>query len=1024
MIATILRFSIRRRGLIVCLTLLFVGLGLYNLTQLSVDAVPDVTNRQVQINALAPALGAEEMERRVTFPLELALAGMPRLEEVRSLSQFGLSQLTVIFHDDTDIYRARQWVAERLQQATDSLPPGVKTEMAPVSTGLGEILYLRLRNPRLSLMERRSLMDWVVRPQLRSVAGLADVNTWGGEVRQIQVSVDPERLQQHELAVDDVIRAIQENNANGGGAFIEQASQQQVVQVEGMLTRPEDLEKISVTPAQGPPIWLGLLSQVGFGPMIRQGAITQDGAGEEVYAICLLLLGENGSAVVEAVKARLPGIEKSLPEGSSLEPFLDRSRLIAATLRTAGQNLLEGGILVVGLLFAFLLQLRAGLIVSSAIPLAMLFAMCGMRYFGISANLMSLGAIDFGIIVDGSVIIVENCVRRLADERHRLGRALSEAERLEAIASASIEVRQATQFGEILILASYLPILALAGLEGKMFRPMGWTVIMALGGAMICTLTVVPALCGYFLKAEEEPEHPLIHWLLPRYQRSIQFLMNWGKSVMLAALAIALLGVWLFFRLGTEFIPELAEGAVAVQITYPAGISLKESIRLSTAAEKTVKRLCSGLVERVVTRIGRPEIATDPMLTCQTDLLIELRPGVAQEVVVDRLSEEMSGKPGVDVSFTQPIKMRMMELIEGVGIRADLGIKLFGDDHKELARQAQRVAALVKTVPGAADVTVEMTQGLKQLQIEVDRARLAQFGVTVADVNRIVESAVGCRPVSSINDGNQRFEIVVRLPDNLRNDVDVIGKLLISNSRGEHLPLNQLATLSDRLGPVQISRENGKRRIVIQSNVRGRDLGSFVEAVQARLDRDLKLPVGYYLQYAGTYEKLQSGRARLALVVPLTFLMVFGLLYWTFASLRLAALVFTSIPLAITGGVTALWLRGMSLSISAAVGFVALAGVAVLNGVVMLTFIEQLRRDGEPAHLAVVRGAGLRLRPVLMTACVAAFGFLPMAISHGAGAEVQRPLATVVIGGLFSSSLLTLLVLPVLYRLSQPREVV
>ncbi len=1010
MIAAILRFSIRKRGLVLGLTCLFLLVGLYRASQLSIDAVPDVTNRQVQINALAPSLGAEEMERRVSFPLEMALAGLPHLQEVRSLSQFGLSQLTVVFRDDTEIYLARQWVAERLAQAV--LPPGVKTEMAPVSTGLGEILYLRLANPALPLMERRRLMDWVVRPQLRGVPGLADVNVWGGEVRQIQVALDPRQLEYHNLSLDEVVRAVQDNNANGGGAFIRQGSQQQVVQVAGMLKQPEELADISLSPA----LRLGDVGIIGLGPMIRQGAITQDGRGEEVYAICLLLFGENGSQVVEGVRQRLPAIEKSLPAGTRLEPFLDRGRLIGATLHTAGKNLLEGALLVIGLLFAFLLQLRAGLIVSCLIPLAMLFAMSGMGYFGISANLMSLGAIDFGIIVDGSVIMVENCLRRLSESE-----VTSEEERLEVIARAALEVRQATQFGEILILASYLPILALAGLEGKMFRPMGWTVILALTGAMICTLTVIPALCGYFLKAGPEPEHPLFHWILPRYRAALEVLMDWKRAVAGLALLVAGLGLLLFSRLGSEFIPELSEGSVAMQITYPPGINLEESIRLSTAAERLVHQQCQGLVQRVVTRIGRPEIATDPMLTCQTDVLVDLLPGASQDEVVSRLSRVFSGRPGMDVSFTQPIKMRMMELIEGVGIRADLGIKIFGEDHHELQRQARLLAAILRQVPGAADVSIEMTQGLRQLQIEVRRDRLAQYGVSVQDINRVVESAVGCAPISSLNDGNQRIDIVVRLPENLRSDPQVIGKLLITNARGEHIPLEQLALLREQLGPVQISREDGKRRIVVQANVRGRDLGGFVQEVRARLDAQLRLPVGYYLRYAGTYEKLQSGRQRLTLVVPLTFALVFGLLYWTFGQLRLAALVFSSIPLAMTGGLAALWLRGMNFSISAAVGFVALAGVAVLNGVVMLTFIEQLRAQGLSLRQAAVQGAVLRLRPVLMTACVAALGFLPMALATGSGAEVQRPLATVVIGGLLSSSALTLLLLPALLELFSPR---
>jgi len=1013
-IERILRFSIRHRLPVVLATLVLVILALVQARQLSIDAVPDVTNRQVQVNVEASALGPEDVERRITFPLEVALGGLPEVENFRSISQFGLSQVTLIFRDTTNIHLARQMVNERIQEVKEQLPPDTQVSMAPISTGLGEVLYLRLYNPKLTLMERRRLMDWVVRPQLRSLPGLADVNTWGGEVRQIQVRVDPSRLLEYSLDLGAVSKAIQANNANGGGSFLLRGPEQQLVTSQGLLRDLDDLRAIVLKQEDQVPVLLSQVARVEEGPMLRQGALTQNGEREEVYAICLLLVGENGHQVVERVKAKIPTIEASLPPGSRLIPFLDRSRLVNSTLKTATTNLLEGGLLVIGLLFLFLLQLRAGLLVSCAIPISMVFALMGMRHFHISANLMSLGAIDFGLIVDGAVIIVENCVRRLSLAREHLGRGLTQRERLDTIAQAACEVRSATQLGEIIILSTYLPILSLQGIEGKMFRPMGWTVILALTAAMVLSFTLIPALCAYFLKDEEEPHHPVLARLEAAYAQVLGFCLGRPSiAVGLSALSLGL-SLLLLGRLGTEFIPELDEGAVAVQVTFPTGISLPESVRQSLKIERLIRDQMGNLATNVVTRIGRPEIATDPMLTSQTDVIVELAPGANRERVIEQLSKRLSSLNGLELSFTQPIKMRMMELIEGVGVRADLGIKVFGANHAELGRQAEKVAEVVRRVPGAADVMVEVTQGLPQLQIDLDRARLAPYGLSVTDVNQVLEAALGGRPVSSINDGNERFDITVSLDKNYRDDPQALANLLIPTADRNLIPLSQLARLEERQSPVQISREQGKRRVVVQSNVRGRDLGSFVEEVQRRVAQEVKLPTGYYLQYGGTYEKLQSGRARLQLVVPLTFGLVFGLLYFNFGDLRLAGLVFTGIPLAVSGGVVALWLRAMPVSISAAIGFVALAGVAVLNGVVMVTFIESLGQSHDNWYKAILEGARMRLRPVLMTASVASFGFFPMALSHGAGAEVQKPLATVVIGGLISSTLLTLLLLPTL----------
>lgn len=1016
MIDTILSLSIRYRGLVCVLALLFLVGATVALQGLPVDAVPDVTNRQVQLNTVAPALGAEEVERRVTFPLELALSGLPKVTEVRSISQFGLSQITLVFTDDTDVYFARQQVNERLQ-GLEGLPPGCRVEMSPISSGLGEVYYFRLTNPDLSLRERRSLMDWVVRPALKTVPGLADVNIWGGEARQVHVIVDPARVRSFGLTIPDLARAVERNNANGSGSLIRTGPEQEVVRTLGMLQSLDDVRQIVVGQKGSVPILLGQVGIVQEGSLTRQGAVSANGNGEEVYGIALLLLGENGRTVVEGVKERLAQIESALPPGSRLDGFLDRSVLIRSTLATAVRNLVEGGLLVAGLLFLFLLQIRAGLIVSCAIPLSMLAATLGMRYLNISANLMSLGAIDFGLIVDGAVIIVENCLRRLALRRECKGAELTEEERLEEIRAGSAEVRRATILGEILILSTYFPILSLGGIEGKMFRPMGLTVILALLGAMLCSFTVIPALCAYFLKSGSEHRHPLLEPLTRAYQELLGRVIRRPRVVLGAAVLATLVSVPVLMRLGSDFIPELEEGALAVQVTYPTSISLDEAVRQSGQIEKALLSRFPDQVREVVTRIGRPEIATDPMLTCQTDVLVDLKPGSYQR---EPLLAEMSaylerGFPGLDISYTQPIKMRMMELIEGVGIRSDLGIKLFGSDHEVLAAEARKIAAVVEKVPGAADVQVEITEGLPQLQIVIDRAAIARFGISVDDVNQVVETLLGGRPLTTINDGNQRYDLVLRLPAESRNDPEVIRRLPVPSPLGPSVPLHQLARVERIQGLVQISRENGKRRIVIQSNVRGRDLGGFVEEVQRRVAAEVKLPVGYYLEFGGTYEKMQSGRARLAVVVPLTFMLVLGLLYLTFQDLGLALLICTGIPFAVMGGVVALWLRALPISISALIGFVALAGVAVLNGVVMLTFIQDLRAQGKSAEEAVVQGAVTRLRPVLMTAAVASLGFLPMALSHGSGAEVQRPLATVVIGGVVTSTLLTLWVLPVLY---------
>ncbi|WP_395144035.1 efflux RND transporter permease subunit [Armatimonas sp.] len=1021
MIEAIVKFSLKQRAVVLILSALLLGLGIWNAQQLPIDAVPDITNVQVQVNVTAPSLGAEEVERQLTFPLEIALAGLPKLEETRSISQFGLSQIVLVFEEGTDLYFIRNLVAQRLEGAKEQLPPRVKAELGPVTTGLGEIYYARLDNPNLSLMERRSLMDWVVRPALLSVPGLAEVNTWGGEARQVQVQLDPQKLQALGFSVPDVVKAISESNENAGGAAISQGGEQQLVRSIGTAKGADDLKKIVLGAPEGVPVTLAQVAVITDAPLVRQGAMTANGQGEQVYAINLLLIGENGRIVVERTKEKLLAIEKSLPPGSKLLGFLDRAELIERTLQTAIKNLVEGGVLVIIVLFLFLLQLRAGLIVSAVIPLAMLFAVIGMRVFHVSANLMSLGAIDFGLIVDGAVIIVENTVRRLVEARHHSNRDLTEPERQDVIYRAAAEVLKPSLAGIVIIMAAYLPILSLDGVEGKMFRPMGLTVLFALTGALLLSLTLVPALCSLFLKARSEKRHPVLHQMERAYRPLLEGTLRLPVVPVTLSVALLAIAIWLFPRLGSEFMPQLDEGAIAVEAIYAPSISLDEVVERAGVAERFIQQKFPDEIKEVVTRIGRPEVATDPMLINQTDILIDLnspsqwKKAKSKAELVEKVATELNKLPGMGVSLTQPIQMRMGELLAGVGQRSDLGVQLFGPDPATLASEADKLTRLIRSVPGAVDVRAETTQGLPQLQIALDRDTIARYGVRIAEVNATLAAAVGGQVATTLSDGATRVDVSVRLQERFRSTPEAIGEIPISLVGGGSIPLRQLARISSIEGPVQISRENGQRRITVQSNVRGRDLGSLAEDVKKKLNAEYKAPVGYRLEFAGTFEQLQSGRARLAIVTPLAFLLIFSLLYTTFGSLKQAALVFTGIPLAVTGGVFALYLRGLPFSISAGIGFIALAGIAVLNGVVLVSFINDLHREGKPTREAVVEGAVARLRPVLMTASVAGIGFLPMAVASGAGAEVQKPLATVVIGGLISATLLTLVVLPTLY---------
>lgn len=1020
MLEAIIRFSVRNRAIVLVLTVLLVGAAVYQALQLPIDAVPDITNKQVVINALAPGLGAQEVERQITFPIELGLAGLPYLKETRSVSMFGLSQVTVVFDDSMDIYFARQLVSERLQAIQDTLPPGVRAEMGPVSTGLGELAHIEIRNPDLNLMERSTLADWVVRPQLLTTPGLAEITRWGGATRQFQVQVDPKRLESYGLTLRDVLEAIATNNQNTGGAYILRGGQQALVRGVGQLSGLDDLRRVVIASHNGTPITLSQVATITEAPAVRYGAMTQNGEGEQVYVVTLLLIGENGRVVVQRVKEKLIQIEKSLPAGTRLIVHLDRAKLINGTLRTVLTNLTEGALLVVILLFLFLLQLRAGLIVSSVIPLAMMVAVLGMRMFGVSVNLMSLGAIDFGLIVDGAVIIVENTVRRLSQAVRATPGGLTRDELERLIHDSTVEVIRPALFGVFIIMAAYVPILTLSSVEGRMFRPMGLTVIFALTGAMLLSLTAVPALCAQFLKPQAERENRVLGWLSRLYERALRWHLDRRAFTLTVALLFVAICFSLFTRLGSVFVPELDEGNIAIPSSYPPDTSLEEVVRLSGRLEKHLRARFPNEIAHIFTRIGRPEAATDPMLNNQVDIMLELHPrerwrrARTKPELVEQVAQEVAKMPGLSPTFTQPIKMRMDEMLEGVGVRADLAVKIFGADMEQLNRIGRLVEAEVRKVRGAVDVALETTEGLPQLQIAIDRERIARYGIHVQDVMDAIEAALAGKVATTIVQGNQRVEVALRLQEAYRKTPEAIGRLLIPTPSGARVPLSQIAEIKIVEGPVRITRENGQRRVLVLANARGRDLGSVAEEVQQRLQR-LNLPVGYWIEYGGSYEHLVSGRARLSLVVPATFSAILMLLILALGNIRYALMVFTAIPFALTGGILSLLMRGMPFSMSAGVGFIALGGIAVLNGLVMISAINQLRLQGRSCLEAVIEGARMRMRPVLMTASVASFGFLPMAISHGMGAEVQRPLATVVIGGLITSTLLTLIVLPTLY---------
>jgi cobalt-zinc-cadmium resistance protein CzcA len=1012
MLNWVIGWSLRHRFAVIAGWLAVVGIGLVAFRDLPIDAFPDTTPVQVQINTTAPALSPLEIERQITAPVERAISGLPGLKEVRSLSRFGMSQVVVIFDDDTDIYLARQVVSERLDRA--ELPAGVtRPQLGPVATGLGEVFHYVVTGDK-SAAELRTIQDWIIQPQLVSVPGVAEVNSWGGDKRQVQVVVDPLLLQKHELTLADLIGALERNNANVGGGTLDQAGESSLIQGVALVTAPADVGKIVVAAKDGVPLRVGDVARVVEGRAIRRGAVTADGQGEVVLGLGFMLMGENSHAVTRRLEARLDEIRKSLPAGVEVTPVYQRTTLVDQVLRTVRTNLLEGALLVIAILFIFLGNLRAGLIVASAIPLSMLFAFDMMTRFGIAGSLMSLGAIDFGLIVDSSVIMVENSVRRLSEDA-------TDASKLDVVREAAIEVRKPTMFGELIIMVVYLPILTLEGVEGKLFRPMALTVVFALAGSMLLSLTLMPALSSLLLpRRPREGDNWLVRNLKRGYRPILAGALRWRWAVLAGAVLLVVNAGLLATRLGSEFVPRLREGSIVINTVRLASVSLEESVRYGTHIERALLAKFPDEIDRVWTRTGSAEVATDPMGIELSDVFITLTPrsqwkrADTQDELVAAMQEELSVLPGMRMIFTQPIEMRVNEMI--AGIRADVGVKLFGDDFDTLKTKAAEIQRALEAIPGAADVVTEQITGQPILEIAVDRDAIARRGIAAREVLDVVE-ALGTLEVGELQDGERRFPIAIRLADRYRADREAVGRIHVTTANGDSIPLAKLATIRTVDGPAAINREWAKRRIVVQANVRGRDVGSFVEDARAAIARDVDLPPGYYIRFGGQFEHLERAKARLMLVVPAALILIFVLLYATYGRVLDAARVFTGVPFAAVGGVAALWLRDMPFSISAGVGFVALSGVAVLGDMVLVSTLRQYLDRGMPLMPAIRQAAEQRLRPVLMTGLVASIGFLPMALNTGTGAEVQRPLATVVVGGVLSSMLLTLVVIPVLYSM-------
>lgn len=1028
MLEVILKNAINRRWLMMSLVLLIIGIGVWSYQKLPIDAVPDITNVQVQINTEAPGYSPLEAEQRITYLIENELSGLPKLNYTRSLSRYGLSQVTVVFEEGTDLYFARNRINERLVAIKSQLPAGLEPKMGPIATGLGEVFVytveaepdqLKPNGEPYTSMDLREIQDWIIKPQLAKVAGVTEINSIGGFNKQYHVLPDPLKMRQFEVSFQDLQQALTQNNRNLGAGYIEKEGQQVLVRSPGQLQSLSDIEQVIVKQVNQTPVRVVDIAEVSIGKELRTGAATRDGH-ETVMGTAMMLVGENSREVANAVAEKLQAIQTSLPPGIRAEAVYNRTILVDKAIATVQKNLVEGALLVIVVLFLLLGNIRAALITAAVIPLTMLITITGMVEAGVSANLMSLGALDFGLIVDGAVIIVENAIRRLSLAQKERG-LLGLSERLKVVFDATNEVIRPSLFGILIITIVYIPLFSLTGVEGKMFEPMAATVVMALLGALFLSLTVVPAAIAIFLNGRiTEKESPVISQTKRVYRPLLVWALKFRWWVLSAAVSMVVVSGWVAQSLGSEFVPNLQEGDIALHALRIPGTGLEQAIEMQFLLEQKIKAFPQ--VDKIFAKIGTPEVATDPMPPSVADNFIMMKPrdqwpdpNLPMSDLVAQIQAVVETLPGNNYEFTQPIQMRFNELISGV--RADLGIKVFGDDMDQLLASAEAIKQVVSQIDGAQDVAVEQVTGLPMLSIEPDRLALARYGLNVSQLQDVISAAIGGHSVGDIFEGDRRFEIVVRLSEKLRTDMQALADWPVELPSGGYVPLSEVASLVLTTSPNQISRENGKRRVVITANIRGTDLGSFVEAAQTRIARDVDLPAGYWLDYGGTFEQLQSAQARLMIVVPITLLLVFGLLVMALSSVRDAGIVFTGVPLALTGGVLALWLRDMPISISAMVGFIALSGIAVLNGLVMLSFIRKLWQETGDLLNSVVEGALLRLRPVMMTALVASLGFVPMALNVGTGAEVQRPLATVVIGGIISSTILTLFVLPILYKL-------
>ncbi|MDP3332275.1 MAG: CusA/CzcA family heavy metal efflux RND transporter [Methylococcaceae bacterium] len=1042
MFERLIRLAIEQRWLVLLAVLSMAALGIFNYKILPIDAVPDITNVQVQINTSVPGYSPLETEQRVTYPIETVMAGLPHLEQTRSLSRYGLSQVTVIFEDGTDVYFARQLVNQRIQEAKDKLPSGVTPAMGPISTGLGEIYLWTIEakdgakkpdGSSYTATDLREIQDWVIKPQLRNVPGVTEINSIGGFAKQYQVAPIPEKLASYGLTLQDLVTALDRNNNNVGAGYIEKRGEQYLIRAPGQVHSIDDIRNVILGSVQGVPIRIRDVGEVEIGRELRTGAATANGR-EVVLGTVFMLIGQNSRSVSQAVDKKMAEINRTLPEGVQAITVYDRTVLVDKAINTVKKNLTEGAVLVIVILFLFLGNIRAAIITAMVIPLSMLFTFTGMVTYQISANLMSLGALDFGVIIDGAVVIVENCVRRLAHAQEQQGRALTRNERYHEVFIASKEARRPLLFGQVIIMVVYLPIFALTGVEGKMFHPMAFTVVIALVGAMILSVTFIPAAVALFIGDRvAEKENSLMQTAKRLYAAALDQVMINKPVVLTFAVVTVILSGLLATRMGSEFVPSLNEGDFAIQAMRIPGTSLSQSVAMQQQIEDSLKQQFPE-IDRIFARTGTAEIASDPMPPNISDGYIMLKPreqwpesNKTRDELLAEVQTAANKLPGNIYEFSQPIQLRFNELISGV--RSDVAVKVFGDDMDVLNDTGTKISAVMEKIPGASEVKVEQTTGLPMLTVNIDREKTARYGLNIGDVQDAVATAIGGTEAGTLFQGDRRFDIIVRLPENLRNDLKAIKRLPISlprtqfgDGRTTYIPLAEVASLEIAPGPNQVSRENGKRRVVVSANVRGRDIGSFVAEAEQKLQQQVKIPSGYWTTWGGQFEQLQSATQRLQIVVPVALMLVFTLLFMMFGNAKDGLLVFSGIPFALTGGLIALWLRDIPMSISAAVGFIALSGVAVLNGLVMIAFIRSLRDEGMMLDKAIVEGALTRLRPVLMTALVASFGFVPMAIATGTGAEVQRPLATVVIGGILSSTMLTLLVLPILYWFAHRKD--